>query len=384
MKEGMGVREVKIAGLGIAGSYAAFQAAQKGIKVEVLEQIPLERWKRSPLAGRMCGEGVWLRKLEAANIKINLNKLPRFVENVTTTLNLVYLVRKGKISFFSTEIEPYLLLNRKQFIDWMRQKALKLGAIFHFSTKINDIKQLKDGKQNSFIIAAWGSNLALTNQIVKKNNKINYFLACQQTLKGVNSAKISNGKTIILTDDPRVRYFYIFPKGPGSCEEANVGVGLNAPDIQSPFKILDKFLHDDPLGCLSRAKIIPERRFAKKVMSGPPLTQNDLTTKLVLPIGDAACQVSALSGGGVGNSLLGAINAIDALSHPTPLNKYYSLIGNLVKKLRKEYWLSEKLYPKDKNAKRRINERFMKVVKKELKKEKYLSLGNIIKNLFDS
>lgn len=373
---------IKIIGSGIAGSYAAFQAARKGTKVEVLEQIPQETWKKSPLAGRMCGEGVWLRKLEAANIKINLNKLPKFVENVTTTLNLVCLTREGKISFFSKKAEPYFLLNRKIFIDWMRQEALKLGAIFHFSTKINDVKQLKDRKQNSFIIAAWGTNLTLTNQIVKKSHKIDHILACQYTLRDMNSAKISNGKTIILTDDPRVRYFYIFPKGPGSREEANVGVGFNVPDIRSPFKILKDFLRNDPLGCLNRAKIIPERTFAKKLVFGPPLTQNDLTTKFVLPVGDAGCQISAVSGGGIGYSLLGAIKAVEVLGSDKPLERYYTLIEKLIKKLQKEYCLSEKLYPKEAKEKRKVNKKFIEIARKEMKKSEYLSLSNIAKKLF--
>jgi len=375
---------IKIIGAGIAGSYAAFQAARKKIKVKVLERAPKELWERSPLIGRMCGEGVWLRKLEAANIKINLDKLPGFVENVTTTLNLAYLVRERKISFSSKGIEPYLLLNRKRFIDWMRQEALKLGAVFHFSAEISDVKRLENKKQDDFIIAAWGSNLTLTSQIVKRNYRINYVLACQYTLRGVNSAKISNGKTIVLTNDPRVRYFYIFPKGPGSCEEANVGVALNAPDIQSPFKILKEFLGYDPLGCFTRAKVIPERTFAKKLIFTLPLTQSNLTTKFVLPIGDAGGQISALSGGGIGYSLLGAINAVNALLDPAPLNRYYSLIGNLIKRLRKEYQMSEKLYPKNKEAKRRINNRFMEAVKKGLKKERYLSLSNVIENLFSN
>lgn len=365
-----------IIGGGIIGTYAAYLASKKGINVELFERTLKKIWLNDPLITRRCGEGVWKAKMEKAGVKLSLNSPPKYLENFTTTL-LLGRIQQNKLTFLKGKINPYLFINRQSTERYFYQQSKQKGSIWHFGKNIDNLQNWQKKNNFNLILGAWGTNPNLTNQVVKNNYHQEFVLTCQHTFINVNSLKIENAKTIILTDDPTIRYFYIFPKEKGNSVEANIGIGFNELNIKNPFSKLEQFIKINPLGALTKAKYQPVRSFLKIICSGPPVIKDNVLNNKLLLIGDAGFNTDAVSGGGIGFGLWTAKEAVESYYGRTPQKEFYERLEPLIKNLEKSYKISQRLYPKKEEEKRKINDRFFAAAKKVVKSRKFLSLGKL-------
>jgi flavin-dependent dehydrogenase len=374
-------KEVIIVGAGISGCYAAYLAAEKGYEVTIYETIDANSWTNDILRGRRCGEGIWQKKLTNAGIHVDLESLPEWVENFTTTLHLSRVRRNKKIDTIQGRIEPYLFLNRQIFEDSLLTKARENGAEIRLGKEIRSINEIREKYPDSYILCAWGTNHSLTEQIVSGNFPLRYLLTYQHTLTGVNSNLLDNAKGICLSDDPLVRYFYIFPKSKDNSAEANVGVVFNKYRVPSPYNILNDFIELNPRDSLSDAKIIEGRTFGKILCAGSPITFKRLVkVPEIIPLGDAFFAVSSVSGGGIGHALLTSKTAVESLSTDNPQREYYKRLQPLIKKLEMDVSMAQILFPPEGRTAKEINDKFLKIANEQLTQGGYLPLSNIVKN----
>lgn len=371
------MKQVVIIGGGITGAYAAYLAALQKLPVKLFETLPKKRWLCNPLSTRKCGEGVWHRKLQNAGVSLERSNAPEWIENSTTTLLLGRHFQNSKIEFWEGKIEPYLFLNRQKFILSLQKKSATLGAEWHFGENITDPENIQG---DSLIVSAWGTNPTLLSKVIKDKFEQEYLLACQYSLSRVDSSKVRNAKVIVLSDDPIIRYFYLFPKSNGRSVEANLGVVFNKLSITNSFARLDNLLKLNFRGALEKAKILPERSFAKIVCAGPPVKNNATLLNLLL-IGDAGFTTDPISTGGIGFGLLAAKFAIGAATQGDSKKAFHEKMAPLWKKLKKSYKLAKKLYPSNQSEKKKVNDLYFRKVKEVLKTGGYLSLGNIVRQI---
>jgi len=369
-----------IIGGGIIGTYAAYLASKKGINVELFERTPKKIWLNDPLITRRCGEGIWKTKLEKAAIELSLNSPPKYLENFTTTL-LLGRLQQNKLTFLKGKIDHYLFINRQLVEKYFYQQSKQKGSIWHFGKNINNFPNWEKKNNFNLILGAWGTNPNLTNQVVKDKYHQEFVLTRQHTFINVNSLKIGNAKTIILTDDPTIRYFYIFPKGKGNSVEANIGIGFNELNIKNPFSKLNQLLQLNPLGALTKAKYQPGRSFFKILCSGPPVVKDNLLSNNLLLAGDAGFNTNAVSGGGIGFGLWAAKKAIESCYSQNPQKEFYERLKPLTENLKKTYRISKKLYIKNTKERKKINDYFFASTKEVIKTGGFLSLGKIAKEI---
>ena len=265
--------KIIIVGAGIGGSYAARLAAQKGFEVEVMEKTQLER-ARLPLFGRKCAEGVWLKKMHKAGFDLDLNSLPNWVDHAVEGVVLGRMFIDGDIDMHTFDSAPYLLLDRQSFINENLQAAQEEGARIHYGRQIRDLTSFVEENQNSIIVLASGTNMNITRQLLmssqqdKYSYEQNYVNAAQYTFSGVDLSFLGGFKTAIFSDDPRVRYFYSFPKGHSKRSVTNVGIMMDGYCARSAFDLLDSFiraLNSKLGGIFDGSEIIEGRTFAKAI-----------------------------------------------------------------------------------------------------------------------
>lgn len=371
------MKQLVIIGGGITGTYAAYLAATHKFPVKVFEALPKVKWLHNVLSTRKCGEGVWYRKLQAAGIKFGLKNMPEWVENSTTNLLLGRHFKNDKIEFLKGKIEPYLFLNRQKFILDLQKKSVTLGAEWHFGKNVNNLGIFP---KNSLVIGAWGTNPRLLSEATKKF-KQDYLLACQHTLKNINSSKINNAKVVILSDNPAICYFYLFPKDNTKSAEANFGVVFNKLSIRNPSVQLNNLRNLNFQGILEKNKIIPNRSFVKVICAGPPIENDAVFTNLLL-VGDAGSTTDSISTGGIGFGLLAAKLAIEASDYKDPQKAFQEKMRPLWEKLRKSYSLAKRHYPKNQIERKKFNDLYFAKAKEILKKGGYLSLSKIAQTIF--
>jgi len=376
-------QKVVIIGGGIAGSYAAYLASKKEYDTTLYERISQEKWVNDPLRGRKCGEGVWQRKLTKADIETDLQSLPEWVENATTTLSITRVGKDGIKENIQADVEPYFFLNRKSFEDYYLGKAKENGAKVVFGESVKSIDELQNRYKNAYILCAWGSNAKLTASISKGDYPIERVLTSQHTFSGVDSTRLKNAKGLYLSDDPRIKYFYIFPKADVNSAEANVGVAFNQVPIHKPYEILQDFIELNPYDSLSNADALEGRTFSKVIPGRVPSTLDRIVgNKHILPLGDAAYFISSVSGGGIGYALLSARVAVQSLSSENPQKSFFRQLEQLAQSLERDVVLGRILFPSEAEQKGFVNEQFLKLAKGQLEKGGSLSMSLIMKDIY--
>jgi len=376
-------QKVVIIGGGIAGSYAAYLASKKGYNTTLYERISQEKWVNDVLRGRECGEGVWQRKLTKAGIETDLQSLPEWVENATTTLSITRVGKDGIKESIQADVEPYLFLNRKSFEDYYLGKAKENGAKLFFGECVKSIDELQKRHKDAYILCAWGSNAKLTASISKGDYPIERVLTSQHTLSGVNSTRLKNAKGLYLSDDPRIKYFYIFPKADVNSAEANVGVAFNQVPIHNPYEILWNFIELNPYGSLSNADALEGRTFSKVILARVPSTLDRIVDNdYIFPLGDAGYFISSVSGGGIGYALLSARIAVQSLSSENPQKNFFRQLEQLAQTLDDDVTIGRILFPNEAEQKKFVNEQFLKLAKGQLERCGSLSMSLIMKEIY--
>jgi digeranylgeranylglycerophospholipid reductase len=303
--------DVIVTGAGTGGCLAAKTAANAGLTVCLIDA------KNTAAIGRkICGDAIGKHHFDNLGLRepagIELERVMEGVKIVSPDQQTSYVV-KGKMLYG-------FIVNRHAFGQRLVKEAVDAGAIMHDETQVVEplmeqgfvcgvaAKDLKRGKQMTFrssvVIEATGFPAAIRKKLAPElgidtqvdNRDIE---ACYREIRQVeNPLDEPTLCQIYLTQTVSPGgYYWIFPEGD---TKVNVGLGVAMTEgFPNPKDRLYEHVVSQPIFKGSQvidggAWFVPTRR---------PL--DSMVGNGVIVVGDAACQVNPIHGGGMGPSMIG-------------------------------------------------------------------------------
>lgn len=302
--------DVIVVGAGTAGCVAAKTVAETGLKVCLVE-----RKSQMDIGEKVCGDALGEHHLREVGLrKPQSGELEKRIEGVkvySPDLETVFTVEHEDFSGY--------LLNRRLFGQWLLRMAMDAGAILFDSTQCleplfekNSVtgilaKNVKTGEKiqlkGNVVIDASGFLAVVRRKLPKEmgiENKISNedVEACYREIRQLKQETEGTEYCEIYLNQKITPggYTWIFYKG-GAKVNAGLGVCMRGkfPNPKDQFykHILTKPLFEGSLLLNGGAWYDPTRR---------PL--DNMVGNGVLIIGDAACLVNPIHGGGIGPSML--------------------------------------------------------------------------------
>jgi digeranylgeranylglycerophospholipid reductase len=307
--------DVIIVGAGSGGCLAAKTIAQAGYEV-----CMIDRKKEENIGDKVCGDAIGKHHFNNLNLahptgeelEQRIDGIKIYSPNMETVVKV-----KGE------GVHGYLV-NRQLFGQRLLKEAKDAGAILLDSTLVADpiikkqyitgvsAKELKSG--NNFeisarvVVDASGYPAVLRKKLppeieIETEVKNEDVVVCYREIREVKEQISDPSFCEIYLNLQRVPggYYWIFPKSP---TKVNVGLGVAMTEgFPSPKNLFNKIILSMPFFKDSRALTgggghVPTRR---------PLSS--MVGNGVLIVGDAACQVNPIHGGGIGSSMMGGAKA---------------------------------------------------------------------------
>jgi digeranylgeranylglycerophospholipid reductase len=284
--------DIIVVGAGPAGSMAAMSAAEAGKKVCLIE--------RKPEAGLpvRCGEGIGYK-----GMTLTLEPRPEWIKSTITRARMI---SPSGIRVDIGDVGTSWILDRERMDADLVKMAVEKGAEFIPSTPIISAEKLADGQYKC--IGAETSTFTAPCLILADGveSRLARCFGWNTALKpgDVETCAFARIKSDSIEDDCCVfytgsaaapgGYLWIFPRGKG---EANVGLGVIGTRTKPglPQKLLLDFIKkefpDSPVTHLHCGGV-PVGRWVRPLVRGG-----------VMLVGDAARQVNAINGAGIGYSL---------------------------------------------------------------------------------
>jgi geranylgeranyl reductase family protein len=302
--------DVIVVGAGTGGCLAAKTTAEAGLKVCLIE-----RKKREEIGEKICGDAMGEHHLKNLGLEKPQNgELEKRIEGIK-----IYSPDLETVFTIAHEDFVGYLLNRRLFGQWLLKKALDEGAILLDSTQCLEpmmekgfvtgvsAKNLKTGKniqlRGKVVLDASGF-LAVIRRKLPKQMRIENEVAnedveaCYREIRQLRQ-EIENTKYCEIYFNQNVTpggYAWIFPK---SGAKVNAGLGIcmrdKFPNPKNQFykHVLTKPMFEGSLLLNGGAWYDPTRK---------PL--DNMVGNGIAIIGDAACLVNPIHGGGIGPSML--------------------------------------------------------------------------------
>jgi digeranylgeranylglycerophospholipid reductase len=283
--------DIVVVGAGPAGSMAALHAAKAGRKVCLFE--------RKPVVGVpvRCGEGIGLKGM-TASIDVN----PKWIR---TKITKACFVSPSGIKVPVGRMDESYIINREIMEQDLVDMAAKAGAVYRNSTSVNAVKPLNG---NWYVCETSGASVKAKCVILAEG--IESRLARGLGWKTDLSAEDVETCAFCHVDHESIKgdtvdfyvgsgyapggFVWIFPHGKG---RANVGLGIlgSFHDAGRSKEYLLKFVE----------RFYPDAKISDLHCGGVPVAkwQKPLVRNGVMLVGDAARQVNALSGAGIGYGL---------------------------------------------------------------------------------
>jgi geranylgeranyl reductase family protein len=302
--------DVLVVGAGTAGCLAAKTTAEAGLRVCLVE-----RKKREEVGEKICGDALGEHHLKTLGLeKPQGNELEKRIEGIK-------IYSPDLQTVFTIEHEDFVgyLLNRRLFGQWLLRKTLDEGSSLLDSTQCLEpivekdsiagivVKNLKTGEnvrlRSKIVVDASGFLAVVRKKLPKEigieNEVANEDVeACYREIRQLKQ-ETENTKYCEIYLNQRVSpggYAWIFPKG-GARVNAGLGICMLAkfPNPKNQFyeHVLTRQLFEGSLLLNGGAWYDPTRR---------PL--DTMVGNGVAIIGDAACLVNPIHGGGIGPSML--------------------------------------------------------------------------------
>lgn len=303
--------DVIIIGAGTAGCLAAKTTAKAGLSMLLIDRKP-----RQDIGIKVCGDAVGKHHFDHLGLQYPTgDQLERVMEGVrifSPDMQTVFDVKGEGLSGF--------LLNRQMFGQRLLKEAVAAGANFRDSTQAlepiiekgyvagivaKDLKTETITKLScKVVVEASGFPAVIRKKLPKelgvdlevKNEDVE---ACYREIRELKEP-IENSELCQIYLTQRVcpgGYYWIFPKGDS---RVNVGLGVAmTKDFPNPKDALYKQVLTEPIFKGSKiveggAWYVPTRR---------PL--DNMVGNGIIIVGDAACQVNPIHGGGIGPSMKG-------------------------------------------------------------------------------
>jgi geranylgeranyl reductase family protein len=302
--------DVIVVGAGTGGCLAAKTTAEAGLKVCLIE-----RKRKEEIGEKICGDAMGEHHLKNLNLEKPQNgELEKRIEGIkiySPDLETVFTIaHKDFVGY---------LLNRRLFGQWLLRKALDEGAILLDSTLCLEptiekgfvngvsVKNLKTGEnvqlRGKVVLDASGFLAVIRRKLPKQmgieNEVANEDVeACYREIRQLRQ-EVENTKYCEIYFNQNVTpggYAWIFPK---SGAKVNAGLGIcmrgKFPNPKNQFykHILTKPMFEGSLLLNCGAWYDPTRK---------PL--DNMVGNGIAIIGDAACLVNPIHGGGIGPSML--------------------------------------------------------------------------------
>jgi geranylgeranyl reductase family protein len=302
--------DVIVVGAGTGGCLAAKTTAEAGLKVCLIE-----RKRKEEIGEKICGDAMGEHHLKNLNLEKPQNgELEKRIEGIK-----IYSPDLETVFTIAHEDFVGYLLNRRLFGQWLLKKALDEGAILLdsalclepmiekvFVTGVS-VKNLKTGKniqlRGKVVLDASGFLAVIRRKLPKQmgieNEVANEDVeACYREIRQLRQ-EVENTKYCEIYFNQNVTpggYAWIFPK---SGAKVNAGLGIcmqgKFPNPKNQFykHILTKPMFEGSLLLNGGAWYDPTRK---------PL--DNMVGNGIAIIGDAACLVNPIHGGGIGPSML--------------------------------------------------------------------------------
>lgn len=309
--------DVIVVGAGTGGCLAAKTVAEAGLNV-----CMIDRKNEQDIGDKVCGDAIGKHHFDnigiahpsGAELDQKIEGLKVYSPDRETVVNV-----KGE------GIHGYLV-NRQLFGQRLVKDAKDAGATLIDSTVVTEpvmkdgyvvgvlAKDLKTGNKLSLsakiVVDASGHSAVLRKKLppelgIETEIKNEDVEICYREIREVKEPIADLGFCKIYLDLQRVPggYYWIFPK---SSTTVNVGLGVAMTEgFPNPKDLYNELILSMPLFKGSRALtggggLVPTRRPIS------PMVGNG-----VIIIGDAACQVNPIHGGGIGSSMMGGVKAAE-------------------------------------------------------------------------
>ncbi|MGQ9543358.1 MAG: geranylgeranyl reductase family protein [Candidatus Bathyarchaeia archaeon] len=301
-----------VLGAGTAGCIAASNAARRGLKVGLVECKPKNR-----IGEKVCGDAIGAHHFEELKIK------PPEGEELDSRMIGVKIYSPDLSSIFKIDgpgVSGYMV-NRRSFGQRLLKDALDSGVELIDSTLATG-PLIEDGAVKGLVTHSLGRRRVLKAKVtvdasgvaaiirrslpeifnVEREVSRRDLMVCYREIRG--NVDVEQGYCHIYLNQSVARggYFWIFPRSGG---RVNVGIGIQAdsanlnPKTQLYKHILSKPIFKDSTVQDAGGGTVPTRR---------PL--DCLVGDGVMFIGDSACLVNPIHGGGIGPSMIsGSISA---------------------------------------------------------------------------
>jgi digeranylgeranylglycerophospholipid reductase len=315
--------DIIVVGAGTAGCLAAKTTAEAGLKVCLIE-----RKRKEEIGEKICGDAMGEHHLKNVNLEKPQNgELEKRIEGIK-----IYSPDSETVFTIAHEDFVGYLLNRRLFGQWLLRKALDEGAFLLDSTQCLEpiiekgfvtgvsVKNMKTGNnvqlKGKVVLDASGF-LAVIRRKLPKRMRIENDVengdveACYREIRQLRQ-EAEDTKYCEIYFNQNVTpggYAWIFPK---SGAKVNVGLGIcmqgKFPNPKNQFykHILTKPMFEGSLLLNCGAWYDPTRK---------PL--DNMVGNGIAILGDAACLVNPIHGGGIGPSMLSGYLAgktiVDAL-----------------------------------------------------------------------
>ncbi len=307
--------DVIIIGAGSGGCLAAKTVAKAGFEVCLID-----RKREQDIGDKVCGDAIGKHHFDTLNLK---HPTGEELEQKIDGIKIYSPDMETVVTVKGEGVHGYLV-NRQLFGQRLLKEAKDAGAILIDSTVVSEpiikdgyvvgvsAKDLKTGGKIEFsaqiVVDASGHSAVLRKRLppefgIETEVKNEDVEVCYREIREVKETITDPGFCRIYLDLKRVPggYFWIFPK---SSTTVNVGLGVamtegfpNPKDLYNEL-ILPMALFKGSRALTGGGGLVPTRR------PKSPMVGNG-----VIIIGDAACQVNPIHGGGIGSSMMGGVKA---------------------------------------------------------------------------
>jgi len=314
--------DIIIIGAGPAGASAARAAADAGFDVMILDR------KTSVGVPVQCGEAIGKTKKELGMIEIPKESIVQEISGFR-----IYSPDGTPVDWVPDEVQGYIV-DRRIFDKELLVKAAEAGAEVTLGANIVDVI-FEDNKIQGVRGNLFGESFKAKARIIIGADGVDSRIAKVMGLRKripPRDLDSSAGYEMVNVevDSPDMMEFYVgkeiaprgyvwvFPKGE---TRANVGIGIGPGfgiNGKNALQYLRDFVEKHPIGMrkCKNAKIV-EFRVGAIPLGG--LNQNGIIADNLMLVGDAAGQVSPITGGGIGYGMLGGQiagkTAAEALDH---------------------------------------------------------------------
>ena len=303
--------DVVVVGAGTAGCMTAKNAAKTGLEVCLID-----RKEREEIGEKVCGDACGKHHFDDLGLAYprgeELRSRVEGVKIYSPDLETVFSVRSERVYGF--------ILNRRVFGQRLLNDAVDAGATL-FESTIATVPIVKDGfvtgieakdmksdhmmqLQSKVVVDASGFTAILRKSLspeigIDLNVSNEDVEACYREIRTLKGRDFDSKFCEIFLDQTLTPngYHWIFPEGENTVN-AGIGIamvkGFPNPKNQYYQKILPKPLFKDSMLIKGGSWYVPTRR---------PL--DCMTGNGIVVVGDSACQVNPIHGGGIGPSMMG-------------------------------------------------------------------------------